>query len=136
MQNNSSKAIHQAAKSAAGSTPTDRPVASAIASSTAGSGFCDYSFTPGIYYTNEGTVTVTEVIVEYDINGGTAVSETFTGSIAAGASQLISFPATTLSGGSTVVNYRVISANGNTMFTNPGGIEIASETYSLSLIHI
>ena len=128
LQNNSSKAIHQAAKSSAGSTPSDRLVASASASSTAGSGLCDYSFTPAITYTNDDAVTVTEVIVEYDINGGTAVSETFTGSIAAGASQTITFPATTLAAGTSVVNYQVVSANGGG-FTTPGAVTIDSETY-------
>ena len=128
LQNNSSKAIHQAAKSSAGSTPSDRLVASASASSTAGSGLCDYSFTPAITYTNDDAVTVTEVIVEYDINGGTAVSETFTGSIAAGASQTITFPATTLAAGTSVVNYQVVSANGGGFIT-PGAVTIDSETY-------
>jgi len=128
VQNNSSKTIHQAAKSAAGSVPSGRLIASATATSTAGSGYCDYSFTPGITYTNDDATTVTEVIVEYDINGGAAVSETYTGSIASGASQSIAFPATTLSGGASVVNYRVISANGGG-FVTPGTVTIDSETY-------
>jgi hypothetical protein len=129
VQNDATKEVLQAGKTAVVSIPGLINV-EANTASVAGSGYCDYSYTPGIEFTNNDPAAVTEVVVEYTINGGAAVSETYTGSLAQGQSSTIAFPATTLAGGTSVVSYNVVSVNGAQNWQSPAAVSVPDETYS------
>jgi hypothetical protein len=101
------------------------------ANSTASNDLCDYAFTPGVDFTNnDPAAAVTEVVAEYQIDGGTAVQQTFTGNLTQGQNTTISFPATTLNPGSTVVSYAIVSVNGGQDCSSPAAVNIDDENYS------
>ncbi len=131
VQNDASKEIHQAGKSSYSAIPGIVNVG-ATSTSVAGAGYCDYSFTPSIEFTNNDTQTaITEVVAEYSIDGGTPVQETVTGlNLLNGQSTTISFPATTLNPGSSTVSYTVVSANGGQPWSSPQAVAIPDELYS------
>jgi hypothetical protein len=130
VQNNGSKTVYQAGKSPQVSIPGLVDVEASAASSAA-SGFCDYAFTPAVEFTNnDGLTAVTEVVAEYSINGGTAVQETFTGNLTSGQSTTITFPATTLATGTSVVSYEIVSVNGGQDWTSNSAVAISDETYN------
>ncbi|MGB1000317.1 MAG: Omp28-related outer membrane protein, partial [Flavobacteriales bacterium] len=129
IQNNASKDIEQAAKSTAGNVPGLLDVAT-TSNSTVGSGYCDYSFTPSVNFTNNGSSSVTTVTAEYTINGGTAISQTYnTGSIAQGQTQAITFPSTTLSAGNSDVVYSITDVNNGALYS-PGPNNPGMETFT------
>lgn len=129
IQNNSSKAVDQAAKSVPGNVPGLLDV-SAVANSTVGSGLCDLNLTPSVDFTNNGSITVTTVTAEYSINGGTAVSQTYnTAPIAQGSTVSITFPATTLAAGTSTVDYSITDINTGGTFS-AGPTNMATETYA------
>jgi len=75
-------------------------------------------------------MTVTTVTAEYSINGGTAVSQTYnTAPIAQGATVSINFLATTLTAGTSTVDYSITDVNGGGTF-NAGPTNMATETYA------
>ena len=119
----------QAGKTSVVSIPGLINVAAATAS-TAGSGYCDYSYTPAIEFTNNDATAVTEVVAEYSIDGGTAVQETYTGSLAQGQSATITWPAATLASGTSTVTYNVVSVNGAQNWQSPAAVSVPDETYS------
>ncbi len=129
IQNDGSKEMMQAGKSVPVPIPGLIDVAATTAS-IAGAGYCDYSFTPGVEFTNNDAAAVTDVVVEYSINGGTAIQQAFSGSLAQGQSTTISFPGATLAGGTSVVSYNVVSVNGAQNWQSPSAISIADETYN------
>ncbi len=129
LQNNATKTVHQSAKSMAGGFPGLLNVAAA-SSSTAGSGFCDYSFTPGVSFTNNGSDPITTVTAEYSIDGGTPVSQTFNGSLSMGQSTTIAFPATTLNPGTSVVSYSITDVNNGGTASSPAALAIADEVFN------
>ena len=130
IQNDGTKEIMQAGKSQFTTIPGIINV-SANAASQAGTDLCDYSFTPVIEFTNnDAGSSVTEVVAEYSINGGTPVQETYTGNLTQGQTATITFPATSLSGGTSVVSYEIISANGGQPWGGPAAISMADETYN------
>jgi hypothetical protein len=130
IQNDGTKEILQAGKSSFTTIPGIINV-SANAASQAGTDLCDYSFTPVIEFTNnDASTAVTEVVAEYAINGGTPVQETYTGNLTQGQTATITFPAATLSGGTSVVSYEIISANGGQPWGGPAAISMADETYN------
>jgi hypothetical protein len=129
VQNNSSKAIDQAAKSVSGNVPGLLDV-SAVANSTVGAGLCDLNLTPSVDFTNNGSMAVTTVTAEYSINGGTAVSQTYnTAPIAQGATVSINFPATTLASGTSTVDYSITDINSGGTFS-AGPTNMGTETYA------
>jgi hypothetical protein len=130
IQNNSSKAIDQAAKSIPGNVPGLLDLSTST-SSVSGAGYCNYSFDPVINFTNNSTsIPVTQFVVEYDINGGTPVQETYIGSLSGGASITINFPNTNLTPGMSTVNYNVVSVNNGANLFSAGAVGMASETFS------
>ncbi|MCH2045397.1 MAG: T9SS type A sorting domain-containing protein [Saprospiraceae bacterium] len=106
----------------------------ATASTTAPTGICDYNFTPAIDLTNSGTQDIDSVVVNYSIDGGTPVTQTYTTAIATGASATVTFPTATLPGGGTsTVSYEVVDmyAGGNTLGDiAPGNNAIADDQFS------
>ncbi len=129
IQNNATKVIYQAEKT----YPTDIPgiiLVDASSSSIADSGYCDYSVTPGVEFTNEDpNVTVTEVVAEYTINDGTGVQQTFTGNLTNGQSTTITFPTATLNSGTNILYSEIISVNGTQDWASQAAIDIANNTY-------
>jgi hypothetical protein len=130
VQNNSTKVVEQADKSALSSIP-GIVYASAAANSTVGAGYCDYSFTPSVNFTSNSTTPITTVTAEYTVNGGTAVPITLSGlSLTSGQSTPITFPATTLpSTGNSSVQYTITDINNGGTYS-PGAVSMSLETYS------
>ncbi|GAB5417418.1 MAG: hypothetical protein Crog4KO_30000 [Crocinitomicaceae bacterium] len=131
LENESAKTIHQAAKSDYAPIPGIVAV-SAASASQAGTGLCDYAFTPGVEFTNNDSQTaITEIVAEYSIDGGTPVQETVSGiNLTQGQTETITFPATTLNPGTSVVSYTIVSANGSQPWSSPQAVAIPDETYN------
>ena len=91
VQDNSNKEIKNAAFSPkqAVSGLADASIASISAST---SGYCDPNVTPSVTIQNSGSMTITSATVSYSINGGTPVSQNWTGSLSAGQAATVSFP--------------------------------------------
>lgn len=129
VQNNTTKEVHQGARSVAGNVPGLLNVG-ASANTTVGSGYCDYNFTPAINFTNNGTIPVTSVTAEYTINGGAAVPVTVNGlNLASGQSTAITFPAGTLASGSSNIEYAITDVNSGGTYSQ-GPVTMAPESYS------
>ena len=129
IQKNSSKVIYQAGKSSYVVIPGIVSV-EAQSNSVANSGLCDYAFTPVIDFTNnDASTNVTQVVAEYSIDAGTPVQQTFNGNLTNGQSTSITFPATTLNPGSTIVSYEIISVNGGQAWSSPMAVSMEDETF-------
>jgi len=129
IQSATSDDMEQAGKSIRGGVPGLLDLATATSSSV-GAGYCNYSFDPVISFTNNSPgIPVTNVIVEYDINGGAPVQETFNGNLTQGQSTAIAFPNTNLAAGSSTINYNVVSVNGGNAYSG-GSVAMAPETFS------
>ena len=130
IQNNATKQMYQAGKTDLVDIPGLISV-SAASTSVIGAGYCNYDISTNIEFTNNDTdATVTEVIAEYAINDGTPIQQTFTGSLSTGQSTDITFPASTLNGGTNVVSVQIVSVNGSQNWAIPGAISIADKTYN------
>ena len=130
IQNTSSKAVDQAAKSVPGNVPNLLDLSTST-SSVSGTGYCNYSFDPVINFTNNSAgIPVTQFVVEYDINGGTPVQETYNGNLTQGQSHTVNFPNTNLTPGMSTVNYNVVSVNNGANLFSPGAIGMASENFA------
>lgn len=130
LQNQASKVVYQSAKSEVTAIP-GIVLVSAQSASQSGAGLCDYSYTPGLIFTNNDPLTnIYSVVAEYSIDGGTAVQETFTGNLSQGQSTTITFPATTLNPGTSVVSYNIVSANGGQPWSSPQAVSIPDEVYN------
>lgn len=125
VQNNVSKEVHQSGKSAAGGAPGI--AVSATSSSSTPSDYCDYSFVPSIDIFNDGLTPITDALVEYSVNGGIAISEVYSGSIASGLSGTITFPTIQLPSGVSTISYNVITVNGSSGFVSPSSAVIPDE---------
>lgn len=131
VENEAAKTVYQAAQSTIVPIPGIVLVEAASASQ-AGAGLCDYAFTPGVEFTNNDSQTaITEIVAEYSIDGGTPVQETVTGiNLTQGQTETITFTATTLNPGTSVVSYTIVSANGGQPWSSPNAVAIADETYN------
>ena len=129
IQSATSDDMEQAGKSIRGGVPGLLDLATAT-SSTVGAGYCNYSFDPVISFTNNSPgIPVTNVVVEYDINGGTPVQQTFNGNLTQGQATNITFPNTNLAPGSSTINYNVVSVNGANAYSG-GSVAMAPETFA------
>ena len=129
IQSATSDDMEQAGKSIKGGVPGLLDLATATSSSV-GAGYCNYSFDPVISFTNNSsTIPVTQVVVEYDINGGNPVQETFNGNLTQGQATNIAFPNTNLAPGLSTINYNVVSVNGANAYSG-GSVAMAPETFN------
>lgn len=128
LQNNSTKAIEQANKSQSGNVPGLLDVSTQSAS-TVGAGYCNTAFDPAISFTNNGADPITTVTAEYSIDGGTAVSQTFSGNLAQGQSTTITFPQTNIAAGTSTVSYAITDVN-NGGTVSGASISIPDDVYS------
>jgi len=86
------------------------------ASAVSNSDYCDPNFTPEMTVVNNGNQAASNFDVSYSINGGTAVSQNVSASLAGGASTTISFPAISLSTGLNLISYEVSTANNSNLY--------------------
>jgi len=130
LQNVSTGQIQQAAKTTA-SVPAGTFLVSASSQSVVGAGVCDLTFSPEILISNDDpAASITSAVVEYSINGGTPVQQSYSGNLAPGQSASIIFPTGTLNAGSNSVSQRVVSINGGQNWLRPQDIDISDESFS------
>lgn len=111
VQNVTTKAIAQAGISTPFALTGYGDVKALSNTQTSGS-YCEYDLTPSVRVENEGTGEITSLEVNYTINGGAPVTETWTGSLTPGQFDIVTFPALTLvPPSSTILDYEVTSVN-------------------------
>ena len=111
IQDNQGKAVLNAAKT----TPqaiTGLPDLGVVSFAAAPAGLCNGSTTPSMTIKNEGSLAITSAVVGYSINGGTPVTQNWTGNLAAGATASVSFPQVTLPAGTNSIVGTVSAPNG------------------------
>jgi len=111
VQNQTTKAIRQAGISTPQSLSNYADV-TAVSNTDTPDGLCDFEMTPSVSISNESTVDITSLELNYTINNGTPVVESWTGNLAIGQSDIISFPTLTLMPPTTVLDYEIVSVNG------------------------
>jgi hypothetical protein len=131
VQANASKEVYQAGVSDPLPLPGAFPDA-ALSSSTAGpSGYCDYELTPELTVTNaDDDVEITSFDVSYIVNGGTPVTESWSGTLAPGASETVTFPVVTVDPGQTVVEYEISNINDGSQDYNTLNNQVASDVFN------
>jgi hypothetical protein len=99
----------------------------ALVLNTLNAGLCSNSISPEVSLTNEGTETVTSIDIQVSVNGAVQGSETWTGSLAAGASAAYSLTGTySVGAGSNDVEVSITAVNGGVDLSNANNI--GSET--------
>jgi hypothetical protein len=130
IQNNSTKVMYQAGKTERNPNISGAILVSASSTTDVGIGYCDYAMIPSIEFTNnDNSAVITEVVTEYVLNGATPIQQVFTGNLTSGQSTTITFPETTMSGGTNVVTSEIISVNGNQYWNSPADISMANKVF-------
>jgi hypothetical protein len=111
-QAQTSKTVYQAAISEPQPLVGDFPDAGFVTTTEGPTSLCEYSLVPSATVSNEGDIDLTSFDVSYTLNGGTPVTQSWTGTLAPGSSEVISFPTATIAGGTTVINYSLTNLNG------------------------
>lgn len=111
IQDNQGKAVLNAAKTTP-QTVSGLPDLGVTAFTAATAGLCNGSTTPTMTIKNEGSIAITSAVASYTINGGTPVTQNWTGNLAAGASATVTFPQVMLPAGSNTIIGSVSAPNG------------------------
>jgi hypothetical protein len=111
IQDNSNKSVLNAARTSA-TTIAGLPDIGVNAFTAATPGLCNGTTTPMVTIKNEGSLAITSASVAYAINGGTPVTQNWTGSLSAGATAVVTFPQVTLPAGSNSLVATVSAPNG------------------------
>jgi hypothetical protein len=111
IQDNSNKSVLNASRTTA-TTIAGLPDVGVNAFTAATAGLCNGTTTPMITIKNEGSLAITSATVAYAINGGTPVTQNWTGSLSAGATAVVTFPQVTLPAGTNSLVATVSSPNG------------------------
>ncbi len=111
IQDNSNKSVLNAARTTA-TTIAGLPDVGVNAFTAATPGLCNGTTTPMVTIKNEGSLAITSATVAYAINGGTPVTQNWTGSLSAGATAVVTFPQVTLPAGSNSLVATVSAPNG------------------------
>ena len=111
IQDNSNKSVLNAARTSV-QTIAGLPDVGLNAFTAATPGLCNGTTTPMVTIKNEGSLAITSASVAYAINGGTPVSQNWTGSLSAGATAVVTFPQVTLPAGSNSLVATVSAPNG------------------------
>lgn len=111
IQDNSNKSVLNASRTTA-TTIAGLPDIGVNAFAAATSGLCNGTTTPMVTIKNEGSLAITSATVAYAINGGTPVTQNWTGSLSAGATAVVTFPQVTLPAGTNSLVATVSSPNG------------------------
>jgi hypothetical protein len=109
IQDNSNKSVKQAAFSAAQPLALDGGIADNLAIPATQ---CATSITPTVVLTNSGTTTLTSATISYQIDNGTPSTQSWTGSLAPGASQQITLPAISVTAGTHTFTSTCTNING------------------------
>jgi len=111
IQDDATKVIAQAAQSPVLTVPVDAGLTTATGT------FCTSGATasvaPSVTIKNTGSATLTSATIYYNFDGGTMMSQPWTGSLAAGASVAVTLPATSLAPGVRVLYDSVGDVNGS-----------------------
>lgn len=130
VQDNSNKEVKNAAYSGPQAVVGNVHDAGVAAGAAPTGGLCNTSFTPSLTLTNSGSTTLTSATVSYTMNGGTPVTQSWSGSLSAAGSVTVSFPSVTLNGGANTFVYGVTSPNGgadyNTMNNTSATLRIST----------
>lgn len=99
------------------------------------------SITPTVTLRNAGSTTMTSATVYYRIDGGTPVSQTWSGSLATNSATTITFPATTSTYGTHIIESWSASPNGGTDAntandTATASFELSSGIYSVPFVEL
>ena len=131
VQDNSSKDVKNAAYSApqAVSGLADAGV-NALNAST--NGLCDANVTPSVVIENAGSIAITSATVGYSLNGGTPVTQSWTGNLASGQTATVTFPQATLSGGTNVLVATVSNPNGSGDYNGLNNMSSPTNIFVLS----
>jgi len=81
-------------------------------------GLCNNSSLPSVTIKNEGSLPISSATLNISVNGGTPISQNWTGNLAAGASTIVNFSQLTLPSGENSVNCTVSSPNGSVLDLN------------------
>ncbi len=111
IQDNSNKSVLNASRTTA-QTIAGLPDIGVNAFTAATPGLCNGTTTPMVTIKNEGSLAITSASVAYAVNGGTPVSQNWTGSLSAGATAVVTFPQVTLPAGTNSLVATVSSPNG------------------------
>ena len=111
IQDNSNKSVLNASRTTA-QTIAGLPDIGVNAFTAATPGLCNGTTTPMVTIKNEGSLAITSASVAYAINGGTPVTQNWTGSLSAGATAVVTFPQVTLPAGTNSLVATVSSPNG------------------------
>jgi len=128
-QDNATKTVYQAAIS------EPQPIANALDASFAGNltvdpvGLCGATIVPVVSITNNGTAEITSLEVGLAVNGSAVATESWTGTLAAGASQTITFEEYALNGTSSVT-FVILEVNGEATDLNALNNVSPAENYS------
>lgn len=112
IQENGTKNVLQAAYSSPAPLPSNVFDAGVVSQTTPPASYCANSFTPVAVISNAGANTINSATVSYTINGGTPVTQNYSGTLGAGATATVTFPAATLTGGQNEVVFNVSNVNG------------------------
>ena len=111
IQDNSNKSVLNASRTTA-TTIAGLPDIGVNAFTAATSGLCNGTTSPMVTIKNEGSLAITSATVAYAVNGGTPVTQNWTGSLSAGATAVVTFPQVTLPAGTNSLVATVSSPNG------------------------
>lgn len=131
VQAEAAKTIYQAAISQPQPLVGDFPDAGFAVSTQGPSSLCEYSLTPSATVTNDGDIDLTSFDVSYTLNGGAPVTQSWTGTLAPGATESIDFPVATIPGGTTVIEYAMSNINGGLQDINNHNNITSPEAFSV-----
>lgn len=75
---------------------------------------CELTYTPELELTNYGTITLTSITIQYSVDSGASSTINWTGSLATGASEIVTLPVQTSAPGAHTFNASISNPNGNT----------------------
>lgn len=126
--NPSTKEVHQAAYSAPLGIPDDARI-TCMGISGIGTVNCNTSINPSFEVKNNGLNTLSSLNISYALNGGTPNISSWSGSLAPGATTIVSLPSIALTVGSNTLAVNILDPNGTTDFNTY--YDNASRTFSV-----
>lgn len=113
IQENGDKSVMQSSYSAAVPAPANIPDMTITSGISAGSDICAGTFIPEFTIENLSTATCTSADVEYRVNGGAWVTQSWTGSLGQNATATVTFPQATMNQATNTIEARVVNPNGS-----------------------
>lgn len=137
VQDNTDKVVHQVEISNAKALTGDYIDAAVASATDTPVELCNAAITPTIIVSNEAAIAITSFDASYYLNGGDPIVQSWTGSIAEGESETITFDEIVLPGGTSTVAYAVTNINGGQPDFNSSNNNIAPDVFtSLSSVAV